>query len=94
VRDLEIDLASRTVTVGGEAVQLSAKEYELLVPLAGDPEHVLRKEELLRDVWSFRSLGSKHHMLPSRLLLIAQDLVPLRLEAITRTPSLSSQTGH
>jgi DNA-binding response OmpR family regulator len=57
VRDLEIDLASRTVTVGGEAVQLSAKEYELLVPLAGDPEHVLRKEELLRDVWSFRSLG-------------------------------------
>jgi DNA-binding response OmpR family regulator len=76
VRDLEIDLASRTVTVGGEAVQLSAKEYELLVPLAGDPEHVLRKEELLRDVWSFRSLGSKHHMLPSRLLLIAQDLVP------------------
>jgi DNA-binding winged helix-turn-helix (wHTH) protein len=94
VRDPEIDLASRTVTVGGEAVQLSAKEYELLVPLAGDPEHVLRKEELLRDVWSFRSLGSKHHMLPSRLLLIAQDLVPLRLEAITRTPSLSSQTGH
>jgi DNA-binding response OmpR family regulator len=38
-------------------VQLSAKEYELLVALAGDPERVLKKEELLRDVWSFRSLG-------------------------------------
>jgi hypothetical protein len=57
VRDLEIDLASRTVTVGGEAVQLSAKEYELLVALAGNPERVFKKEELLRDVWSFRSLG-------------------------------------
>lgn len=57
VRDLEIDLAARVVRVGGEPVQLSAKEYELLVALAGDPERVFRKEELLRDVWGFRSLG-------------------------------------
>ena len=38
VRDLEIDLASRVVTLAGEAVQLSAKEYELLVALAEDPD--------------------------------------------------------
>jgi DNA-binding response OmpR family regulator len=57
VRDLEVDLAARVVRVGGEPVQLSAKEYELLVALAGDPERVFRKEELLRDVWGFRSLG-------------------------------------
>jgi DNA-binding response OmpR family regulator len=48
VRDLEIDLASRVVTLAGEAVQLSAKEYELLVALAEDPERVFKKEELLR----------------------------------------------
>jgi DNA-binding response OmpR family regulator len=64
VRDLEIDLASRVVTVGGVAVQLSAKEYDLLVALAEDPERVFRKEELLRSVWGFRSLGSKHHTSP------------------------------
>jgi DNA-binding response OmpR family regulator len=57
VRDLEIDLASRVVTVGGEAVQLSAKEHELLVALAEDPDRVFKKEELLRTVWGFRSLG-------------------------------------
>ena len=57
VRDLEIDLASRVVTLAGEAVQLSAKEYELLVALAEDPERVFKKEELLRNVWGFRSLG-------------------------------------
>ena len=34
VRDLEIAVAARIVTVGGEPVQLSAKEYELLVALA------------------------------------------------------------
>lgn len=57
VRDLEIDLAARIVTVSGEPVQLSAKEYELLVALAEDPERVFKKEDLLRDVWGFRSLG-------------------------------------
>ncbi len=57
VGDLEIDLASRVVRVGGDPVQLSAKEFDLLVALAEDPERVFRKEELLRDVWGFRSLG-------------------------------------
>jgi DNA-binding response OmpR family regulator len=57
VCDLEIDLASRVITLAGETVQLSAKEYELLVALAEDPERVFRKEELLRNVWGFRSLG-------------------------------------
>ena len=57
VRNLDIDLASRVVRVAGDAVQLSAKEYELLVALAEDPERVFRKEELLRNVWGFRSLG-------------------------------------
>jgi DNA-binding response OmpR family regulator len=57
VCDLEIDLAARVVRVGGEQVQLSAKEYELLVALAEDPERVFKKEELLRNVWGFRSLG-------------------------------------
>jgi DNA-binding response OmpR family regulator len=57
VRELDIDLASRVVRVGGERVQLSAKEFDLLVALAEDPERVFRKEDLLRDVWGFRSLG-------------------------------------
>jgi DNA-binding response OmpR family regulator len=65
VRDLDIDLASRVVRVAGDPVQLSAKEYELLVALAEDPERVFRKEELLRNVWGFRSLGRKHHKYPT-----------------------------
>jgi DNA-binding response OmpR family regulator len=38
-------------------VPLPGKEYELLVKLAGDPHRVFTKEELLREVWGFRSLG-------------------------------------
>ena len=38
-------------------VDLAAKEYELLVRLAAEPYRVFTKEELLREVWGFRSLG-------------------------------------
>jgi DNA-binding response OmpR family regulator len=52
-----VDVATRRVTVGGERVVLSGKEYDLLVKLASEPERVFKKDELLRDVWGFRSLG-------------------------------------
>jgi DNA-binding response OmpR family regulator len=57
VDDLTIDRAARRVLVGEIPVILAAKEYDLLVKLAGDPVRVFTKEELLREVWGFRSLG-------------------------------------
>jgi DNA-binding response OmpR family regulator len=56
-RAIEVDTATRRVSVGGESVALPGKEYELLVKLASDPQRVFTKEELLREVWGFRSLG-------------------------------------
>ena len=52
-----IDRATRRVTVHGLPVALAAKEYELLVKLATQPTRVFTKDELLREVWGFRSLG-------------------------------------
>jgi DNA-binding response OmpR family regulator len=52
-----IDRATRKVTVHGLPIALSAKEYEFLVKLAVEPTRVFTKEELLRDVWGYRSLG-------------------------------------
>ena len=54
---IRIDRPTRRVTANGVAVALPAKEYELLLELAGDPRRVFTKEELLREVWGFRSLG-------------------------------------
>jgi DNA-binding response OmpR family regulator len=54
---IEVDLSTRRVLVDGRRVDLPGKEYELLVKLASDPERVFTKEELLREVWGFRSLG-------------------------------------
>jgi DNA-binding response OmpR family regulator len=52
-----IDRATRRVTVDGRPAVLAGKEYELLCRLASDPARVFTKEELLREVWGFRSLG-------------------------------------
>jgi DNA-binding response OmpR family regulator len=52
-----VDRAARRVTVAGERVTLAGKEYELLLKLASEPTRVFTKDELLRDVWGFRSLG-------------------------------------
>jgi len=51
------DLVTRTVTVDDVAVALASKEYELLLKLMTDPTRVFTKEQLLREVWGFRSLG-------------------------------------
>jgi len=51
------DLATRCVTVDGVRVSLAGKEYELLLKLMTDPTRVFTKEQLLREVWGFRSLG-------------------------------------
>ena len=57
VGEILIDPARRSVQVGGRKVDLSNKEFSLLRALAADPTRVFSKEELLRDVWGYRSLG-------------------------------------
>jgi DNA-binding response OmpR family regulator len=54
---IRADLATRSVTVDGVPVSLAGKEYELLLKLMTDPTRVFTKEQLLREVWGFRSLG-------------------------------------
>src|SRR5437868_3126830 len=54
---IRVDLATRGVSVRGVRVPLAGKEYELLLKLMSDPARVFTKEQLLREVWGFRSLG-------------------------------------
>jgi DNA-binding response OmpR family regulator len=58
VGELRVDPASREVRLGERLVDLSAKEFALLHTLASDPTRVFTKEELLRDVWGFKLMGS------------------------------------
>jgi DNA-binding response OmpR family regulator len=57
VGDLSVDPVTRRVRVDGREVQLANKEFALLSALASEPRRVFTKDELLRDVWGFRSNG-------------------------------------
>lgn len=54
---ISADRITRRVTVDARPVALAGKELELLLALTADPYRVFTKEELLRQVWGYRSIG-------------------------------------
>jgi len=54
---LEINTASHRVFVNGRDVQMTAKEYELLLFLASHPNMVFSKEHLLTAIWGDDNYG-------------------------------------
>lgn len=57
VQDLEIDTEKRSVTVGGTTVELTKKEYELLLYLVQNKNIVLTREQILNEVWGYSYIG-------------------------------------
>jgi two-component system copper resistance phosphate regulon response regulator CusR len=51
IADLEVDVIGRTVTRGGQMLDLTAREFELLEYLVRHQGHVVSREMLTRDVW-------------------------------------------
>lgn len=51
VADLEVDVVGRTVVRGGQTLDLTAREFELLEYLLRHQSHVVSREMLTRDVW-------------------------------------------
>ncbi|HEY5011367.1 MAG TPA: response regulator transcription factor [Acidimicrobiia bacterium] len=51
VADLAIDPAARTATLAGEPLELSRKEFDLLLYLARHCGTVVTKQELLAEIW-------------------------------------------
>ncbi|WKV70199.1 response regulator transcription factor [Streptomyces sp. PCS3-D2] len=49
--DVEVDPASRTVTVAGTEVRLTRREFDVLALLAARPDEVRSREEILDRVW-------------------------------------------
>jgi DNA-binding response OmpR family regulator len=58
VGPLSLDPLARQVWLHGEPLPLSKKEFALLRALAADPTRVFTREELLRGVWGFKSVGA------------------------------------
>jgi DNA-binding response OmpR family regulator len=85
--EIRVDRGTRCVSVAGVRVVLPAKEYELLLKLATAPTRVFTKEELLREVWGFRSLGR------TRTLDSHASRLRRKLCAASETPYVLNEWG-
>lgn len=54
---IQIDKEGRTVTVDGKPVELSLREYELLVYLAQNENIALSRDKILNNVWNYDYYG-------------------------------------
>lgn len=54
---MEIDVKRREVTVNGEPVYLTAKEFDLLVFLAKNPNQVFNRSQLYEKIWGLEACG-------------------------------------
>ena len=57
VQGLEIDTDKRMVTVNGTVLDLTKKEYELLLYLVQNKNIVLSREQILNEVWGYSYIG-------------------------------------
>lgn len=73
IGDLSIDLAARTVTLGGEPVSLRPKEFDLLAALVRHRGRVVSRSELLREVWGYAA-GTESRTVETHLAALRQRL--------------------
>lgn len=55
--DLKISVIARTVMRGEESIELTAKEFDLLVHLMSHPGQVFSRDQLLDQVWDYSYIG-------------------------------------
>jgi two-component system, OmpR family, alkaline phosphatase synthesis response regulator PhoP len=58
--DLQVDVEKRKVTLKGQKVELTAKEFDLLVLFARNPGKAYTRQSLLDSVWGYTFEGYDH----------------------------------
>jgi len=58
--ELQIDSERREVTISGKPVELTAKEFDLLLHFARHPGRVYSRVQLLDQVWGYGHEGYEH----------------------------------
>ncbi len=72
---LSMDLDARIVTVDGQRVELSPKEYDLLVYMARNKNLALTREMLITNVWGYDFYGDDR-TLDTHIKLLRRSLGP------------------
>lgn len=59
-RDLKLDVASRRVTLADESLELTGREFDLLLMFMRNPGKAFSRQELLESVWGYDYSGYSH----------------------------------
>jgi two-component system alkaline phosphatase synthesis response regulator PhoP len=79
-REVEIDRDKKKVTVRGQRLELTPKEYDLLVLLASHPGKTYTRHELLEQIWGF-AFEEYEHTVTSHI-----NRLRIKLEKNLNTP--------
>ena len=95
---IDVELATRRVTVAGAPLDLTPREYELLKVLVAQPGRLLTKGRLLRAVWGTAYADESHylHVYVSRLRrkLAAADPSGRAAALIVAEPGVGYRVGE
>ena len=72
---LHVDFTARVVTIDGQKVDLSPKEYELLFYLVKNRNIALTREQLITNVWGYDFYGDDR-TLDTHIKLLRRSLGP------------------
>ncbi|MEB3159210.1 MAG: response regulator transcription factor [Synechococcus sp.] len=84
IGDLQIDTSTRDVTRGERSIQLSVKEYDLLVFLMRSGGKVLERAEIMRGVWGENFFGDDN-LLDVYIRYLRQKIESPELPALIHT---------
>ncbi len=60
INDIGINANKRKATIRGERLDLTPKEFDLLLLLASNPGKSFTREELLKKIWGLAFAGYEH----------------------------------
>lgn len=79
---LSLDVTGRTVTIDGERVSMTPKEFELLVYLMQHKDQALSRDILLDKVWNYNYYGD-YRTVDTHIKMLRQNLGPYRDFVVT-----------
>ena len=77
IEHVKIEITARRVFIGDEEVQLSPKEFELLVYMYQNSEKALKRDKILNEVWGYDYFGDPRTV-DTHIKSIRKKLEPLK----------------
>lgn len=80
--DVRIDVGAREVSVAGETVELTAREFDLLAYLAASPRRVFSRDQLLVAVWGSSGDWQQEATVTEHVHRLRQKLGAIRIATV------------